>query len=384
MNILLIEDDVNKATLIREFIAAECPEQTVNLKEVTSINDTLVALGQDRFDLIIADLVLPQMRGSPDTQDATLQWCEYIENHVTARLSSWVVMTGYSEVADESRRVFARHGVAVVEYDDSNLWKKVLGGRIKEAFVNPALDFVVVCALEKERIGFNHCGDADVGDILTVAGLDCRQITISGLKGVIVVLTEPGLISSAIATVKAAEIFKPRAIAISGICGGIEGESKLGDLIVPDVSWNYQVGKISAGKLRAELMQTPVPPVSKVKLQQMANKKLSQKLRDGLFNSELNDREILTPPMVSGSQVVADKAVIGEISSQSRKVGALDMEVAAVFAAAHDFFNGGGIFFAAKTVVDLADESKDDRYHEYGSALAARFTCHALYSLLRE
>ena len=47
-----------------------------------------------------------------------------------------------------------------------------------------------------------------------------------------------------------------------------------------------------------------------------------------------------------------------------------------------DFFNGGGIFFAAKSVVDMADEDKDDRYHEYGCILAARFVVEALTELV--
>ena len=38
--------------------------------------------------------------------------------------------------------------------------------------------------------------------------------------------------------------------------------------------------------------------------------------------------------------------------------------------------------FAAKTVVDLADPNKDDKYHEYGCAISARFVVKALGKFL--
>ncbi|GBR69067.1 phosphorylase family protein [Gluconobacter kanchanaburiensis] len=382
MNILIIEDEALKSEKIRTLIVETCDPSQPNVTEVRSINEAIHALGGGNFDLIIADLVLPQITGSLDSQDATSQWCEHIENHASSRLSSWVIMTGYSDIAKDARQSFARHGVAVIEYDDGDSWRKILSNRIKEQFVNPPMDFVIICALEKERAALQHCDDVSLGNFMTVTGLDCRDIKIGTLSGVAVTLPRAGLVSAAIGTVKAAEMFRPKAITMCGICGGIEGESELGDLIVPDISWNYQAGKIVGGRLKPELVQTHIPPNAQTKLQQMANGDMSRAIRKGLFHSELSQRKILTPPMVSGSQVVSDKDVASSIALQSRKVGALDMEVASVFAAAHDFFNGGGIFFAAKTVVDLADENKDDRYHEYGCVLSARFIVKALNALL--
>ena len=382
MKVLIVEDNLEKSAEIRGLIEDSCAPGGVEVEVEASINGAIHALGRSQFDLIVADLVLPQMRDSLETHDATPQWCEHIENHAGARLSSWVVMTEFPSTAIDARQSFARHGVAVIEYDEAGAWRKVLASRVKERFVNPPLDFVIICALEKERSALQSCPSLVYGDYAMAAGLDCREVFIGDLKGIALVLSRTGLVSAAIGTVKAAEIFRPRAIAMCGICGGVEGESELGDLIVPDLSWNYQSGKIVSGKLRPELVQTPIPPVVKAKLQQMRDAEFSKELRSGLLHSELLGRKIDNPPMVSGSQVVADRNEVEKISGQSRKVGALDMEVAAVFAAAHDFFNGGGIYFAAKTVVDMADEDKSDRYHEYGCVLSARFVAEALKNLL--
>ena len=243
------------------------------------------------------------------------------------------------------------------------------------------MDFIIVCALAKERAGFDTVDGVKIGEYSQVAGLDCQSIELGALRGAIIVLPEPGLVPASIATTKATALFKPKIIAMAGICGGMQGESELGDIIAPDVAWNYQTGKIVHGSLIPELMQTPVPPNTKTLLHQLSNDEYSLRLRSGLFHSELKHRGIHVTAMVSGSPVIADANEALKIATQSRKIGGLDMEVSAVFAASHDFFNGGGAFFAAKVVVDLASDKKDDRYHEYGCVLAARFTIDTIRAL---
>ncbi|HEU0045463.1 hypothetical protein [Sphingomonas sp.] len=381
MKILLIEDHEGKAEQISRLIESTLSEGSFDLSVVRSINDAILSLGRFAFDMVIADLVLPQINDSEDTCDATEQWCAFIESERSIRLSTWVVMTSYSDVAAVARETFARHGVAVVEYDENGPWRQVLRGRLTELYVNRSSDFVIICALAKERAGFEAVPGARLGNYRSLAGLDCRELKVGDLRGSIVVLPEPGLVSAAIATTKATALFKPRVVAISGICGGMVGESELGDIITPDVSWNYQTGKLSAGGLVPELMQTPVPPQTKLLLQRLESEETSGNLREGLLHGELKHRSIRVLAMVSGSSVVADENEALKIATQSRKIGGLDMEVSSVFAAAHDFFNGGGAFFAAKVVVDMANDKKDDRYHEYGCVLAARYTVTALRSL---
>ena len=378
MKILLVEDDEEKVARIQGVIGECLDDQDFAVDVAATINSALVAMGQARFEVIIADLVLPQMGGDLSKTDATPQWCEQIENHWSGKLSSWIVMTSFAEVASEARQSFARHGVAVMQYDESDAWKTILKSRLKELAVEPPLDFVILCALEKERAALRQCREIAVGELSTINGMDCQELHLGAFRGVAIVLPSAGLISSAIATTKAAETFNPRAIAMCGICGGIEGEVELGALVVPDISWNYQSGKIVDGELKPEPLQTAIPPKLHARLQQLANKEVSRKLREDLLWPELENCEIHLAPMVSGSQVVADTEVGQKITTQSRKVVALDMEVASVYAAARDFFNGGGIFFAAKTVVDLANTKKDDRIHGYGSVVSARFVVESL------
>lgn len=382
MRILLVEDEHAKATKIEELIIKELGADEFELVKSTTINESLTLLGARRFDLVVVDLVLPQVKGATPI-DASSQWCELIENHLSGRIASWIVMTGYSEVAERARLSFAQHNVAVVSFDDSEVWENNLICKLRESWVRRPLDFVIVCALDKERRGYLQA-DCAVGDMEIVGGLDCQHLKIGELRGVIVVQPSTGLICAAITTTKAVAAFRPRAVAMSGICGGREGESELGALIVPDVSWDYQRGKFMGGKLLFEPLQERVPPIVRTALMHMISEEYSRQIRTGLLHADLAKAPILIASMVSGSQVVADEAVVARIGEQSRKVAAIDMEVASVFSSANDFFNGGGVYFAAKTVVDMANAIKDDRYHEYGCVISARFVADALRRLLEE
>lgn len=380
MRVLLAEDDTEKAKKITALIGTEIDIEDAEIVTAGTVNDAIIELGKGRFDLIIVDLVMPQHKNGADV-DATCQWCELIENHLSGRTASWIVMTGYPDVAEGARASFARHNVAVIQFDETEHWRQLLAQKIKENFVTRPLDFLIVCALEKERQGFRNT-TAVIGGSSVIKGLDCLEVFIGDFSGTIVVQSAPGMISAAIVTTRALETFRPRAVAMSGICGGREGETELGALIVPDISWNYQSGKFVAGKLTPDLLQVGIPPHCRAVLAQMATDDISKELREGLLHSDIANAPIQIQPMVTGSQVVADTAVGNDIGIQGRKVAGIDMEVASVLFAANDFFNGSGIAIAAKTVVDLANPHKDDRYHEYGCALSARFVVKALERLL--
>ena len=381
MKILLVEDDDAKAERIETLVKAELGSDNVVIERVDAFNGGVLKLG-GRFDVVIVDLMLPQISNGTPT-DATDQWCELIENHLSGKTSSWIVMTEYAEVAEGARESFARHGVAVIHYDESCNWERLLSSKLKDNYVTRALDFVIVCALEKERRGYRNAG-CSLGAHENISGLDCQVAEIGPFRGVIVVQPGPGMIAAAIVTTKALALFRPRAVAMSGICGGREGETVLGALIVPDVSWNYQSGKFKDGTLTPDLLQVNIPPQVRPTLVHLTAGDAIMDMRRDLMNEDLINAPAQVAPMVSGSSVVADATVGTLIGEQGRKVAGIDMEVASVLFAANDFFNGGGIYFAAKTVVDLADPHKDDRYHEYGCALSSRFVCAALAQLLSE
>lgn len=380
MKILLVENEPGKREQIEAVLWAELDQDETELTVAVTVNDAMVKIAANRFDLIVVDLVLPQITDGAEV-DATEQWCELIEHHLSGRTASWIVMTAHTQVVQSARDSFARHDVAVVKFDETGSWRQTLAAKVRHSRCTRPLDFVIVCALAKERMGFASA-ECEIGRSDVLHGLDCQFLKIGELRGVVVVQPTPGMISAALVATKALAAFRPRALAMSGICGGRGCQTELGALVVPDVSWNYQTGKFVNGELTPDLLQVAVPPSLRATLAQMANTEVSTALRLGLMHSELVNAPIQLQPMVSGSQVVADESVSEVIGSQGRKVAGVDMEVASVLFAGQDFFNGTGVYFAAKTVVDLANEAKDDRYHEYGCAISARFVVRVLSTVI--
>jgi nucleoside phosphorylase len=81
-------------------------------------------------------------------------------------------------------------------------------------------------------------------------------MTIGDSRGMAIVPFRMGLVGMAIACSKAIELFRPKIVAMSGICAGVDGESKLLDIVVGQTCWEYQTGKFKDGKFRQELLSS--------------------------------------------------------------------------------------------------------------------------------
>jgi adenosylhomocysteine nucleosidase len=170
---------------------------------------------------------------------------------------------------------------------------------------------------------------------------------------------------------------------MSGICGGRKGEVGIGTLIVPEMCWNYQTGKFKNGSLQFEPNSVSIPTnVYTILSQFLANSQAMESLHDGFIADDVFKYGETTQPLVSGSSVLADASAIDEIGLQHRKVAGVDMEMYSIFRASTQFYESSAVFFGAKTVVDLADDKKSDKYHEYGCIVSARFVAGALKKLL--
>jgi hypothetical protein len=73
---------------------------------------------------------------------------------------------------------------------------------------------------------------------------------------------------------------------------------------------------------------------------------------------------------------------LNSISQQHRKVAALDMETYGVYYAASESDRDIRHYFSVKAVVDFADETKDDKLHEYGCLVSARAAIGVIGSLV--
>lgn len=374
MKYLLIEDDLNKIQKISDFISQKDSESRITTSD--HLSDARRKILTHEFDLIIFDIFLP-LTTEGSEQDVSV---EIIGDFSTSRNyhAEAIAITKYSDQALGHSPLFNDHGITLVVFsDDDKKWQEGLDQKITKIKARHRFDFIVFCALIKERSGYLNT-EAKLGELKQIAGLNCQEMTIGRYRGVCITPSRMGLVNMAIATTKAIELFSPRIVAMSGICAGVPGESNLLDIIVGQICWEYQTGKFKDGKFIQEPYQISLNSVLKTELEQFSEQStLLEKIKVGLYDTELKNSTIRVAPISSGSAVIADENRMKEIGGQHRKWAALEMEMYSLYeAASQSVF--APLYFGAKAVVDVGDSSKGDTLHASACVISARFVVEVL------
>jgi nucleoside phosphorylase/CheY-like chemotaxis protein len=377
MNVLVLEDQSDKFDLLKSEVASSFNQTAISVVRAETFATATKLIYEARFDLIIIDLMMP-FRDNEDPQDISEDVISVLELSTLNGGASIIALSGFDALVQSQRQRFAEAGIILVHYDAvDDQWKRHIStalARIKEQTV---FDFVIVCALEKERTAYKTTA-ATIGELRNIRGLDCLTLQMGSLRGVCIKLPRMGLVEASIVTTRAIELFKPRVIAMSGICAGVAGNSKLGTLVLADMCWEYQAGKWSETGFKIEHYDVPISAEVRTTLSQIiALDPKGTRYKENLIEDPIVFESIIVAPMSTGSAVVASAERMQDIGAQHRKMAALDMEMYGVYKAA-ELSSGNPLFFGAKTVVDLADSAKGDTYHEYGSILSARFVLDAI------
>lgn len=188
-----------------------------------------------------------------------------------------------------------------------------------------------------------------------------------------------GLVDSTAATAYAIEAFSPKLVAISGICAGFSNIAEMGAPIACDMAWDHQSGKWKKGGFSARIYQSTIQNNLRTLLSVLiADQNFALHVREDL-NATSDDKKAtaVLGPMVTGSAVISNGDIISSIQNQHSKLAGLDMETFGVFRAC-ELAQSEPSFFGIKVAVDLADQEKDDRLHEYGCRLSARYVTEAI------
>ena len=192
-----------------------------------------------------------------------------------------------------------------------------------------------------------------------------------------------GLVDASIISAQALTAFRPNVICMAGICAGKEGEVEIGSVLVSEPCWEHQAGKWAGDEFKLSHFHENLEQATRITISQVIQEdplltELSADLR-GI--PKFQNRGASLSPTATGSAVIASDIRLEEIQRQHRKLGGLDMEVYGLYRAA-SLYQGEVAYFAAKSVVDFANEKKGDAHHADGATLSARFTCKILKALL--
>lgn len=373
MDILLIEDCAKKTAEIMEQLITFEPSIRPEVIVSNTLEDARRNLLKKRFDLIIFDFYLPISESLPDAVDLSSELiAEFCESDNYDAES--IAITRYDLKSIEHVNEFNANGVTVVKYSDSSVvWKKGLERQIKKISEKSRYDFLIFCALSKERMAYkNTC--AVLGSLQKIKGLNCQEITVDSKVGLCIVPLRMGPVHTAIMASKAIERFQPKLVAMSGICAGFPGEAKMLDIIVADNVWDYSVGKITDEGFKSEPYPLQIDNGLKVNIQQLIEdgSLLKSVMSSVSLPEEFSNVEIIMGSLASGSAVIASREKMKKISEQHRKIVGLEMEIASLYEAANQSLCKP-LYIAAKSVVDTGDVKKDDSVHGSACILSAKF-----------
>ena len=373
MNILIIEDNELKRSEIEQVINEELHNNNNN--PTYSYADNLVfarrQLQTQVYDLIIFDMYLPLANNHFDEVDCSEELIS--EFSVSKNYQAEAIALTQFEISEiENFQSFNSAGITVVHFNHNKHWVAALSQKITRASQKIKSDFLIFCALTKERNAYSEAGCV-LGKQKNISGMNCLEITIGGKHGFIIKPHNMGLVNMAIIASKAIELFQPKIVSMSGICAGVKGETNYLDIIVGKTCWEYQTGKWKDGSFKQEPYYATLSRSLETDLEQSSeDSDILESIRKGIYKDELSNMRILLAPISSGSAVIADAEMMEAIGMQHRKMAALEMEMYSLYEAAAQSLCQP-LCFGAKAVVDLGDSNKGDGFHEPACKITARY-----------
>lgn len=383
MKILVLEDEDVKFEQIRAHIAEIVPEAEVEREK--NWLDYSLTVANIKFDLILLDLLVPRSAKDNTVEDHHASLVETTRDYRSKSFSTpAIVLTQYSQ--GDFVHDLNLVDINVIPFNDHGKWREALKLKLLAAQPRKKFDVVIMCALEKEVSAFEGITDT-WGPVKPISGLLSREVQIGEYKAVIVRTKRMGLVAAAVAAALALDRFEPRLICMSGICGGVAGESEIYDLLVTQICHQHDAGKWSSTGFKSEhydvqlevdvhnrLIEIASNPAIKALLMDRLNPANSE-VPYGKERVECNIRsDAITS---SGSAVIAEKGKSSTLTVGQRKLAGFDMEVYSIYDAARHALKRTA-FFAAKSVVDDGGKNKGDSFHRIGCLLSARFVVAAI------
>ena len=192
-----------------------------------------------------------------------------------------------------------------------------------------------------------------------------------------------GMVPAAILATKTIQAWRPRLLAMAGVCAGVRGKVELGDVVVGRQVFDYGAGKREAGNLAPDFQPASLnETILSHALALASDRQRLAEIRDLWPIDSGKPRTDLVAhvgPMASGAAVLADETVVKDVTDHQRSLIAIDMEAYGVMRAAAAAIRPPATI-VVKGVQDFADSAKSDEHREYAAFVSARF----LYRLLAE
>lgn len=393
MRILVVHDREDA----REEVCAVCRE-TVPGATVEIATDYVTArqqLTSSLFDIAVVDLTLPHRSGgAPSYEKAADLLREVLELDDINAPGDVIGITHDAGALSMISVDIGQHLMAVIPETGNTDWRKLLADRLR--YVGRArhararsisqhfeTDVCILTALDKERAPYRELFElrpepavsgAERFDFVDRLGEDRSAVVLSiGRAGQPRAAAQAQILLS---------VFRPKFLLMSGICGGVKGKAKFGDIVFFEsvIDWDY--GKWKTPKNKVATFHSRPDPLS------MRDQPCHQSLRKFISEggpdiAEIHQRvraaypfvkrapEVLMGPCASGSAVIGNQEIIGRIANLNDSIVGVDMEAYGLYAARSVTNVVRPQALCVKAVSDHCDGSKTDRWHLPSSLISA-------------
>lgn len=394
LKVLFVEDEVHKKTRLLDTIKAN-PELFNEPHVAETTASALERLEAERYDLLLADLILPrQYRGEASEANGVDLLESVAQLDETCGAAYTLSISRADQVSVETLKFFSGRPWGLLRYRDDttsflddliSIAQYIQKAQAGQAEKSPEVNVLIITALLEPEF---QAVERALPSLGPVRPLDVRQyyrlgeLSVSETRTLAVAVAHcerMGPVHAAVSTSMLCQALKPELVVMAGICAGYPKKTSLGDVVAAETSWLWQNGKFAVIDGTSGFQESPhqvhVSPVVKHCLMDM-------KRDDSIWNTfgtASRQVGVLTPKLVSGpvatgAAVLADAKVRDSIAqTQHRAVVGLDMETYSVYVAAESCHSVKH-FVSLKSVCDGGDSDKADEYQAYAAGVSAETT----------
>ncbi len=389
MKLLVVDDLHTKVEAISQ--AVKKSGVSVDITHETNASSARKRLREEEFDLLLIDLQLPASPGARPNQYGGIEFFDLLIDDYQASLPLEILfVTGEDSLVANGRKEIELRGSALcVIAVTSDSWMEAISGQIKLAQKRAnrkicSYDVSVITALGSELEAvlsldykwerFRLSGDPTLyykGAFNTSSG-ERTIVAASALR--------KGMAASSALATKLVLKFRPKLLAMTGICAGVKTDVGLGDVIVGSPTWDWGSGKYAEDDNGSAVFKLS-PKQSDLSTELIAlcdeigrSGDFRRKVRAN-WDKNLPEGELRCHigPMASGASVIANASIAKEVASQNRDVIAVEMEAFAVMVAAEYASSSSLDSIAIKSVCDFADKDKHDGWQSYAAYTSAQY-----------
>ncbi|WP_454833681.1 5'-methylthioadenosine/S-adenosylhomocysteine nucleosidase family protein [Pseudomonas lini] len=397
IRILLTEDEQEKRRLITKELISTSGVTIDQIDVAVDVMEAKKLLKKKKYDLLILDLNLPSRAGEIAEKNSGLAILEFIKVNNAAIKPTYIIgMTAYEEAAAEAEVEFSSPLWKLVKFSFRDMaWATSLLAAVQYIVSSHAPPYICDGASYHTDLGIFVALDGEELSSILDIDIPWKKVTVAHdsltyftgtfksddkeLSVVVAAAPKMGMPAAAVVTTKLISTFRPKYLAITGICAGVRKKVEMGDLLIADPSFDWGSGKWEKSGETVEFK----PATYQWRLDQNLSASFKQFSSDPEIMRESHRNfdgkkptqlpKVYIEAMASGAAVLQSQEHMDMIRKQHKNLIGIEMETYSVFTAAAYASDPKPICFSIKSVCDFGDDHKDDNYHEYAAYISARF-----------